>query len=165
MGRRIGGQGMAKQSKTPRREAREGGKPVRVPLGGRRTKLQLSEADRKGFDQRNVVPRWVNDEGGRLQAALAGGYTFVDPKYATSLGHGVISEGSTDEGSRVSKIVTRASSESTAVRAYLMEIKKKYWNEDQATKESRNAKIDEALSLTEGGADGSQYGPGVTYSH
>ncbi|MHC4194150.1 MAG: hypothetical protein ACYSP9_08270 [Planctomycetota bacterium] len=152
--------------KTPRREAREAGKPARVPLGGRRAKLQLSEADRKEFDRRKMIPRWVNDEGGRIQAALAGGYNFVDPKYATSLGHGVLTEGNTDEGARVSKIVTRAGPDGPAVRGYLMEIKEKLWKEDQETKEERNAQTDRALSLGEGGADDrNQYGPGVTFTH
>ena len=156
---------MAKQSKTPRREAREAGKPVRVPLGGRRSKLQMSEEDRKGFVQRNVVPRWINDDGGRLQAAQAGGYTYVDPKHVTSLGEGVLAEGNTDLGSKVSKIVTRASSDDSATTAYLMEIKKKFWTADQATKEERNAEVDTALAIGEGGTTEHQYGEGVTFSH
>jgi len=155
---------MAKQSKTPRREAREAGKPVRVPLGGRRTKLQLSEADRKGFEDRNVIPRWINDDGGRIQAALAGGYNYVDPKHVTSLGQGVIGEGNTDLGSTVSKIVTRASSNDAATRAFLMEIKKRLWKEDQVTKEERNTEVDKALAIGEGGTTEHQYGEGVTFS-
>ena len=152
---------MAKQKKTARREAREKG-PTRVPLGAVRSKLQLSEADRAEFTRRGMVPRWVNDDGGRLAAAQAGGYTFVDPKYVTSLGEGVISQGNTDQGSRVSKIVTRASESGAAVRGYLMEIRKKFYVEDQATKEERNQKIDEALHIGEGEAE---YGSGVTFSH
>ena len=155
---------MAKQSKTPRREAREAGKPVRVPLGGRRSKLQLSEADQKDFERRNMVPRWVNDDGGRIQAAQAGGYNFVDPKYVTSLGEGVIGQENTDLGSKVSKIVTRASADNAATRAFLMEIKKKFWKEDQITKEERNAQVDEALAIGEGGSTENQYGSGVTFS-
>ena len=156
---------MAKQSKTPRREAREGQKPARVPLGGRRSKLQLSDADQKEFVRRRKVPRWVNDDGGRLQAATAGGYTFVDPKHATSLGQGAIGQENTDLGSKVSKIVTRASSEGAATRAFLMEIDKKFWDADQATKEERNSEVDEALSIGEGGSTENQYGSGVTFSH
>ena len=153
-------------NKTVRREAREKG-PVRVPLGGRRSKLQLSEADEKEFKRRGMIPRWVNDEDGRLADASAGGYNYVDPKHVTSLGHGAISQGNTDEGSRVSKIVTRASNEGPAVRGYLMEIRKKYYDADQATKEERNAEIDKALAIVDqGGADAAnQYGPGVTFSH
>jgi len=156
---------MAKQSKTPRREAREGQKPVRVPLGGRKSKLQLSDADRKEFDRRKMVPRWINDDGGRIQAALAGGYNYVDSKHVTSLGQGVIGEGNTDLGSTVSKIVIRASADNAATRAFLMEIKEKLWKQDQATKEERNAKVDEALSIGDGGSTEHQYGSGVTFSH
>jgi len=156
---------MAKQKKTVRREEREAGKPARVPLGGRRTKLQLSDADRKEFERRKMVPRWINDDGGRLAAAEAGGYKYVDPKYATSLGQGVLGQGSTDQGSRVSKIVTRATSESTAVRAYLMEISEKYYKEDQKAKEERNQQIDKALAIGKEEAGEIQYGPGVTFSH
>jgi hypothetical protein len=152
--------------KTARRQAREKG-PVRVPLGGRRSKLQLSEADQKEFARRGMVPRWINNQDGRLEAAIAGGYNYVDPKHVTSLGHGVIGEENTDEGSRVSKIVTRASSEGPAVRGYLMEIRKKFWEQDQATKEERNAEIDKALAIGQKGEADSehQYGPGVTFSH
>ena len=152
---------MAKQTKTVRREAREKG-PTRVPLGGVRSKLQLSEADRKGFTERGMIPRWVNDDGGRLAAAQAGGYTFVDPKYATSLGSGVISQGNTDLGSKVSKIVTRASADGPAITGYLMEIRKKYWDADQILKEERNQVTDKALHIGDGEAE---YGSGVTFSH
>ncbi len=156
---------MAKQSKTPRREAREAGQPVRVPLGGRRSKLQLSEADQREFVRRKMIPRWINDDGGRLNAALAGGYNYVDPKYATSLGHGVLSEGNSDKGSRVSKIVTRAGVDGPAVWGFLMEINEKLWKADQDTKELRHAEVDKALNIGDGGTDSNQYGSGVTFSH
>jgi hypothetical protein len=154
---------MAKK-KTARRQVREKG-PVRVPLGGRRAKLQLSEADQKEFKKRGVVGRWMNDEGGRISAALAAGYRFTDPKYATSLGLGAIHEGNTDEGSRVSKIVTRPNGADLAVRGFLMEIPIKFWKEDQALKEERNQEVDKALNLGEGGTEQNQYGTGVTFSH
>ena len=156
---------MAKKAKTQRREARESDKPVRVPLGGRRTKLQLSERDRKEFDRRGMVPRWVNDEGGRLADAEAAGYKYVDPKHVSSLGASVLGQGNTDQGSRVSKIVTRANADGPAVRGYLMEIRKKFYDEDQARKEERNQMIDEALNIGEGGTNQNQYGEGVTFSH
>jgi len=152
---------MAKK-KTVRREAREEGKPDRVPLGGVKSKLQLSEADRKEFDRRGMVPRWINDDGGRLEAAKAGGYNYVDPKYATSLGAGVINQGNTEVGSVVSKIVTRASADGPAVKGYLMEIRKKYYDADQKLKEERNARVDQALHIGEREAE---YGSGVTFSH
>lgn len=155
---------MAKQKKTVRREAKEKG-PTRVPLGGRSSKLQLSEADDAAFKRRGMVPRWVNDDGGRLANAQAGGYNFVDPKHATSLGHSAISQGNTDQGSVVSKIVTRSRGSDPAVRGYLMEISIKFWKEDQAAKEERYSEVDKALNIGEDGTDTNQYGSGVTFSH
>jgi hypothetical protein len=140
------------------------GKVPRVPFSGPRLKLQLSEADMKGFKERGVVVRWFNDESGRIQQALGGGYNFVKPEHARSLGQGALHRESTDESkARVSVIVNRGD---PAIRAYLMEIKKEFWEEDQAAKESVNQQVDDALAA--GGAGGAsienQYGPGVTYS-
>ena len=147
-----------------RKDEREKGKVERVPFGGSRYKLQLSDADNKAAKDRRVVMRWFNDQDGRIQRALGGGYKFVKPEYATSLGSGAIHEGNTDEGSRVSKVVSKGE---PVIRAYLMEISKKFYDQDQAAKQKVNDKVDEALAA--GGAGGAnienQYGPGVTYSH
>jgi hypothetical protein len=151
---------MAKKSK----ESSKTGKRVRVSLGSHRYKLQLSDEDLKGFKKRHMVPRWVNDQDGRIAQAQAGGYKFVDPKHVSSLGEGAIHQGNTDEGARVSKIVSRGE---PAVRAYLMEIWEQHYKEDQDAKEANLKKIDDALSVGQaGGADvENQYGEGVTYSH
>ena len=144
-----------------RKQEREKGKVVRVPFGGTRYKLQLSDADNKLAKDRRVVMRWFNDQDGRIQKALGGGYKFVKPEHATSLGSGAIHEGNTDEGSRVSKVVSKGE---PVIRAYLMEISKKFWDADQAAKQKVNDQVDEALGA--GGADvENKYGPGVTYSH
>jgi hypothetical protein len=112
-----------------------------------------------------MVPRWFNDESGRIGQALGGGYNYVAPEHATSLGQGALHRGSTDPSkARVSVVVSRGD---PIIRAYLMEIKKEYWEQDQAAKEEVNQKVDEALAV--GGAGGAsienQYGKGVTYSH
>ena len=144
-----------------RKQEREKGKVARVPFSGTRYKLQLSEADMKEFKRRRKVPRWFNDQDGRIQKALGGGYAYVKPEHATSLGSGAIHEGNTDEGSRVSKVVSKGE---PVIRAYLMEISKKFWDADQAAKQKVNDQVDEALGA--GGADvENKYGPGVTYSH
>ena len=156
---------MAKETQeTTKSEARESGKRVRVSLGAHRYKLQLSDADMQGFKKRHMVPRWINDRDGRIQAALGGGWKFVKPEDAPSLGEGAIHQGNSDEGSRVSKIVSRGE---PPVRAYLMEIWDQYYKEDQDAKEANLRKIDEALSVGQAGgaAVENQYGPGVTYSH
>ncbi len=138
---------------------------ARVPFSGPRLKLQLSAADEKGFKDRGMVARWFNDESGRIGQALGGGYNYVAPENAGSLGQGAIHRGSTDPSkARVSVVVSRGD---PIIRAYLMEIKKEYWEQDQASKEGVNQKVDEALAA--GGAGGAsienQYGKGVTYSH
>ena len=156
---------MAKQTKeTTKESVRKSGQRVRVPMGSHRLKLQLSDADMEGFKKRQKVPRWVNDQDGRIQQALAGGYKFVDPEHVSSLGQGAIHQGNSDEGAKVSKIVSRGE---PPIRAYLMEIWEQHYKEDQDQKEAGHRKIDEALAAGQaGGADiENQYGPGVTYSH
>lgn len=136
------------ETQEPRKEARR----ARVPLGGARYKLQLSQEDQKAFVDRGMVPYWFNDEGGRIQAALAGGYNYVDPQHAMSLGRGGLHEGSTDVGGKVSKIVSKGEH---VITAYLMEIPKKYWDEDQASKAAVNDQVDDALAL--GGAQAPEF--------
>lgn len=138
---------------------------ARVPFSGPRYKQQLSAEDMKEFKRRKKVTRWVNDEAGRLERALGGGYTFVKPEYARSLGQGAIHADGKDPESnaRVSIIANRGD---PIIRAYLMEISEKFYKEDQEAKEAINKQVDEALAS--GGAGGAsienQYGPGVTYS-
>jgi hypothetical protein len=145
-----------------RKQEQKKGKVARVPFGAAKYKLQLSDEDNKEFKRRGKVARWFNEQDGRIQRALAGGYKFVKPEHATSLGSGAIHQGNTDEGSRVSKIVSKGD---PVIRAYLMEISKKYYDEDQAKKEARNEAVDKALNIGEGGTAANQYGEGVTFSH
>jgi hypothetical protein len=140
-----------------RQEVKREDKRVRVPFGGPQMNLQLSEADRRVFEERGMVPRWFNDQHGRIERATAGGYSYVEPKQVPSLGANL------DVGSKVKKVVSKGE---PVIYAYLMEISKEFWDEDQALKESRNAQVDEALAS--GGAGGAdvenKYGSGVTYS-
>lgn len=120
-------------------------KVERVSFGGVRLKMQLSKADMDGFKSRKVITRWFNDDPGRIERALGGGYNHVKPEHAMSLGQGALHGGSTDESpTRVSIVVNRSD---PITRAYLMEIKEKFWKEDQAVKEERNAQVDNALAL------------------
>ena len=152
---------MANTRKTDRSE----GRVARVPFGGVKLKLQMSDADMKGFKDRKMVTRWFNDDPGRIERAQGGGYKFVKPEHATSLGQGALhSDGNDPESNaRVSIVVNR----DPVIRAYLMEIPKKFWDEDQAAKDAKVDLVDEALAA--GGAGGAsienQYGKGVTYSH
>ncbi len=134
----------------------------RVPLGGMRPRLQLSEADQKEFVRRRMVPRWINDRDGRVEQALAGGYKYVDPKYARSLGQSAINEGNTDIGSRVSKVVTKGNE--LVMSAFLMEIPKKLYGADQAAKEDKLLEGEKGLIAGHAGGANveNQYGDGVT---
>jgi len=144
-----------------RNSERSEGKRERVSFGGPRLKLQLSAKDSKRFEKRGMVPRWFNDDPGRIERALGAGYNFVKPQHATSLGQGALHADGNDPESnaRVSLVVNRGD---PIIRAYLMEIKQEYYSEDQAEKEKVNMKVDEALAL--GGKQGSdienEYRPG-----
>jgi len=136
-----------------RKSERSEGTTARVPFGGFRLKLQLSDADAKSFKDRGMVPRWFNDDPGRIERALGGGYNFVKPEHAGSLGQGALHRDASDSesGVRVSQVVNRSE---PITRAYLMEIKKEFYEADQAAKETVNAQVDEALALGgQGGSD------------
>lgn len=120
-------------------------KRQRVPIGGRRTKLQLSQKDLEALKDYHV--RWINDQQGRIHSAEAGGYEFCTPEEATSLGEGAIHQENSDLGTRVSKVVDRH-----GTRAYLMKIRKDWYDEDQAEKEKNNAQVDQQLRpVSQGG--------------
>lgn len=135
-------------SSDSRKEERSEGQRVRVPFGTRRSKLQLSQAEADALDKKGYIARWVNDRDGRVERAIAGGYEFVKPEEATSVGSSEIAQGNSDLGGKVSKVVSRGD---PIIRAYFMKIKKKYYMEDQEAKEEINARVDEALRRGEAG--------------
>jgi len=115
------------------------------------------------FKKNGYVTRWVNDQDGRVERAQGGGYVFVKPEEARSLGQGVVHQGNTSTDSRVSKVVSKGD---TVITAFLMKIKEEYYKEDQLAKEAVNAKVDEVLAAGDsGGQVEEKYGKGVTYSH
>ena len=144
--------------KNVRKAAQEKGKVKRVPFGTVRLKMQLSDEDMAGFKARGMKTYWFNDIDGRIPRALAGGYTFVDPEHATSLGQSAMHGGNTDEGSKVSMIVSRGELE---MRAILMEISIKDWKEDQKIKADHIASLMELHEFT-GEDTGMVYGTGVS---
>jgi hypothetical protein len=115
--------------------------PVQVPTGetvspGRRRRasvgghaLKLTAPEKPGF-----VRRWMNDSGNRIAQAEDLAYEFVsDPSIK-----------STDEGSRVSRVVgTQANGE--PLRAYLMETPVEEYRAGLEEKERHNSQIDEAI--------------------
>lgn len=125
------------ESHEPVREPQ--GRSARVPLGVRKQKL-IAEP-RPGY-----VPRWINDDGDRIQQAIQGGWDFVlKDKEATS----------DDLGNRISRIVGSKSS-GGALTAYLMEIREDWFRADQIAKQE---KINATESLIKRGELGQK--PGV----
>ena len=136
---------MSKSRTNEREEVRR----KRVPFGSHRTKLQLSEEDAKNFKDHGWTVRWVNDKDGRVQRAEAGGYHFVIPEEAPSIGQ--FSTGGDDLNGRVSMIVSKG--EGQPLTAYLMKIQTKFYDEDQAAKESVNKGYDDALRAGQPGGN------------
>lgn len=113
------------------------GREVRVPVGVQR--MKMSAPERKGY-----VRRWVNDEmDGRVQRFKEGGYQFVEDAKLQIGDHNIGNENK-NLGTRVSRVVgTHPNGEPKL--AYLMEIKKEFYDEDQRAKEKINREIDDAI--------------------
>lgn len=138
---------MAKSKTVEREEAPR----KRVPMGGRRTKLQLSDEDAIALKKKGWTLRWINDKDGRIQQAQAGGYSFVTPEEAPSIGLYNLGGKSNDLNGKVSMIVSKGSDH--PVEAFLMKIQTKYYNEDQRAKEKANQAFDEALRAGQPGGN------------
>jgi hypothetical protein len=123
----------------------------RVPMGGRRAKLQLSDKDTKAFKENGWTPRWINDIDGRIQQAEAGSWVFVKREEAPSIGQFNVTKGSKDLADRVSMTVSKGGGE--PITGYLMKIQTKYYDEDQATKEEANIAFDDALNAGQPGGN------------
>lgn len=111
----------------------ETGRGTRVPLGVSRPKLAVPQ--RQGY-----VRRWVNDVEGRLQMAEQGGYQYVEDQ-SFQIGAADVDNVNRDLGARMSRVVDK----STGMKAYLMEIKKEYHEEDQRIKMREVDEIDNAI--------------------
>lgn len=116
----------------------------RVPVG----KRKLSMTPDPTLIPKDCVGRWVNDVAGNLQRFLDGGYVFATTNKRNvkdKVGEDVDNE-NTSIDSRVSKIVDKsARTNSDPVRAYLMYIKKEYYEEDQISKMEDVDKIDRQI--------------------
>lgn len=124
---------MPKKAGRPRKEP----KVERVPFGGHRPKLAVPEI--KGH-----VLRWINDVDGRPERAIEGGYVYVTKEEVPKkIGGGNLHQDNSDMHGKVSKIVSKGNKK--PVRAYLMKIKKAWYDQDQLAKEEVNEQVDEAL--------------------
>lgn len=142
--------------RTSTRDRKEEQRFQRIPMGGARTKLDTDQRD-------GYVRRWINDTGSRLADAERAGYAYVtevdrvgDPDVTNRL----------QPGSKVAKQVGRDKM-GQAITAYLMEIRKDWYEEDQAAKQARIDEIDDQIrsgSLKREPGDG-RYVPkgGISY--
>lgn len=120
----------AKLAKQGRGDAAE--RSERQPLGVWRQKLGARIPQ-------GMTGRWVNDDGDRIQAALRGGYVFLDDD-------GKIVQNNEDVGQRVSKVVGKDDN-GKPVRAYLMGLDTKLYQQDQTAKADQ---IDETEDMIRG---------------
>jgi len=125
----------------------------RVPFSANRKRLSLNK-ELDGF-----ITRWFNEQDDRLQRAEDAGYQYVHRKEIGQVGDKDISNGNTDVNSRVSRVVGRRP-DGSSIRAYLLKIRKDWYDADQAKKEEVNKRVDDAIRAgTSGGANvQNQYG-------
>lgn len=97
-------------------------RPERIPFGAARQKLAAT--DRPGYHR-----RWFNDDGRRVDAAKAAGYTFVnDPRTGEP-----------------TKSVVGVAKSGGGQAAYLMEIPIEFFNEDQSAKDEKLRQFDQDI--------------------
>lgn len=121
------------------RQRSEGTTGKRIPLGSATKKMTVNDhADQlEGY-----VPRWINDDGDRINRAIAGGYSPV-LKSGITVGEGDNSD--TDMSSWVS--MSAGTKENGApMKAFLMKIPRHFYEEDQAAKQRQVDKVDEAIN-------------------
>jgi hypothetical protein len=86
------------------------------------------------------VRRWINDTEGRLALAGQGGYEFVVDQ-SLQIGDPDVDNENRDLGARVSRVVDKT----TGQKAYLMEIRQEYYQEDQAAKVAKVEETDRRI--------------------
>ncbi len=93
------------------------------------------------------IPGYVlhifNDEPGRIQTAIDGGWEFVSPDEVGGVKDSVTS-GNTDLGEKVRYLVG-TSEKGDGLYAYLLKIKQEWWEEDQRELQKRNDRVDDAI--------------------
>jgi len=128
---------MARARREEQRE--QDGRNRRVPLGTPRTKLTFTGKE-PGY-----VYRVVNDDPGRLQAAVNGGYEFVVDEKSV-LGEDV--ENTREMGAKVTRNVGGLNQQGQPRKGYLMKIRQDWYDEDQQAKQDA---IDEKEKATKQG--------------
>lgn len=124
-------------------EKRAEKRPERIPVSGARNILTVT-----GIDTENYIQRWVNDVDDRIERFKQGGWEFVTDD--VNVGDRV-ADTSKSDGTIISKYVGANRT------AYLMQIKREWFEEDQATKAKAVKESEEALFQAEKNGEG-RYG-------
>lgn len=134
----------------------------RKKTGKLRKTGDVSPELQKEIAEAKMVPAWINDEKGGIEAALESGYVFVNRT--------TNEENSTSIGD--TRISNRAgtSKDNQSVTRYLMAIPEEYYNADQAERDQKAADIDERIlkgQATDGSGQECQVNTphGSTYVH
>lgn len=98
---------------------------ARIPFGVPRSKLAVL-GEIPGFHM-----QWINDVGGRIEEAQAGGYEFVSKSEIHLAPGASVTPVNSDLGDRVSMVVGTMKQTGASLRAYLMKIRNEYKNEDR----------------------------------
>ena len=116
---------------------------TRQPLGIMRKKMSLDSDTMQLLEKKGLVPRWINDDdhGMRIKNAVNGGYDFISSDGEMIVGDSVKKE---DINRRIRKKVG-THKDGSVKYAYLMSIKKEFYEEDQAKKEEQNEMVDGAI--------------------
>ena len=118
-------------------ETRPTGERVRNPFNGTKAKLTVNKQ----------IPGYklyiFNDEAGRIQTALEGGWQFVHPDEVGGVGERVTSV-NTDLGDKV-RFLVGADEKGDGFYAYLLKIKQEWFEEDQSAMQERNDLVDDAI--------------------
>lgn len=137
-----------REEQMARKESREEtGRSARIPLGVARSKLSVP--GRPGYKR-----RWVNDTEGRLMNATNGGYEFAKDQ-SLQIGAQDVDNENRDLGARISRVVDK----STGQKAYLMEIKEEFYEEDQLVKAKAVAEKDNLIKHGKLDDDAERYIP------
>jgi hypothetical protein len=120
--------GLGDQIRSLEKEVQEGSRPRRA-VG---SYAPLKAAQRPGY-----VRRWVNDEPGRVKMFLEAGYSFVKDQNADLRSNNL---NLNDRSGVVTAIINRKITDASTHKAYLMEIKQEWYEEDQKKKHATQIK-------------------------
>ena len=115
----------------------------RVPFGQARQKLNLGTELQKKLDSEGLRPYWFNDDdhGERLRDAQRGGYEFVTADGDEKVGDAK----EVQERDRKIRKLVGTHKDGRPKYAYLMAIKKEWYEEDKEAKEENNRMVDDAI--------------------